>query len=264
MMERALWASASGMAAAAVAVDVVGHNLANVNTPGFKEARADFQDLVYTAIQVPVAPADPMEPVPLGHGVTVAAIPRRWHQGPLQETGSQWDLAVEGAGFFRVVEGGQVLYTRSGAFRASPQPDGTLWVVDPAGRPLLLNDGQPLILPPGSQRMEVTPDGQVWAELAGGQRVPVGLLTLGLPATGDALEARGDGLFAWTGAGPVDQVLPGEAGAGRIRQGFLEQSNVSLEDQMTRLLMAQRAYALNAQAVRTADEMMGLINRLRS
>ena len=263
MIERAFWASASGMAAAAQQVDITAHNLANVNTPGFKAGRADFQDLVYAAVRVPVAPADAVQGVSVGHGTRLAATPRLWRQGPLRETGSSWDLALEGPGFFRVEEDGEILYTRAGSFQPSPRADGTLWVVDGAGRPLLLDSGQPVILPPGTRSMEVTPEGQIWAEGPGGQRVAVGQLGLALPASADTLEARGDGLFAATDPAGVVVVAPGEVGAGRVRQGMLEQSNTDLATEMVRLLSAQRAYQLNARALLTADEMLGQVNRLR-
>lgn len=265
MIERALWTSASGMWAARTQVDVIAHNLANVNTPGYKAARADFADLVYAAVRVPVAPADAVEGVPVGHGVRVAATPRLWQQGPLLETGLPWDLAIDGPGFFRVADGDEILYTRSGHFRLSPLPDGGTAVVDPGGRPLLLADGRPLVLPQGTREATVSPEGQVSVTLANGQQVVIGTIALAWPATGDALEARGDGLFAYTGApGGLILVVPGAAGAGTIRQGMLEQANVSPADEMVRLLAAQRAYELNARAIRTADEMMGLVNNLRA
>ena len=296
MIQRALWSSAAGMAAAARQVDLTANNLANVNTPGFKAARADFADLVYAAVQVPVEPAAAAAGgVQAGHGVRLAATPRLWRQGPLQASDSPWDLAIEGGGFFQVVDpaSGEVLLTRGGHFTVSPwpagqagpglppaQPPGTvpppgpgpetgpapggeaLWVTDDAGRPLLADDGQPLTLPPGSRSWVVTPDGEVRAVLADGREVVAGRLALVVPAAPDALEGRGDGLFAPAG-GPLVAVPPGQGGAGRIRQGMLEQSNVDLATEMTRLLAAQRAYQLNARAVWTSDEMMGLINRLR-
>lgn len=265
VIERAMWASASGMWAARLQVDVTAHNLANVNTPGYKAARVDFQDLAYAALRVPVAPADAATGVAVGHGVRVAATPRFWHQGSLLETGATWDLAIDGPGFFRVEDGGEILYTRSGQFRLSPRPDGSSAVVDAAGRPLLLADGRALVLPPGARDAVVSPEGVVTVTLAGGQRVTVGTIALAWPAASDALEARGDGLFAYTGTPDgLWLVNPGTAGGGRIRQGMLEQANVSLPDEMVRLLAAQRAYELNARAIRTADEMLGLVNNLRA
>lgn len=291
MIHRALWSSAAGMAAAARQVDITANNLANVNTPGFKASRADFADLVYAAAQVPVAPPTAATGgVQVGHGVRLAAAPRLWRQGPLQSTGSPWDLAIAGDGFFQVVEPGtgEVLLTRGGTFTASPWPgagtvDGglpgpapvpepgagqepgggeALLVTDGAGRPLLTADGQPLVLPPGSRTWVVAPEGEVRAVLADGREVPAGRLALVVPPAPDALEGRGEGLFAPAGD-VVVAVPPGQGGAGRIRQGMLEQSNVDLATEMTRLLAAQRAYQLNARAVLTGDEMMGLINRLR-
>ncbi|PZN07760.1 MAG: flagellar hook-basal body protein, partial [Bacillota bacterium] len=154
---------------------------------------------------------------------------------------------------------------RGGPSGRAPRPGGGPAVVDPAGRPLLLADGRPLVLPQGAREAKVSPEGQVTVTLANGQQVAVGTIALAWPATGDALEARGDGLFAYTGApGGLMLVVPGTAGAGTIRQGMLEQANVSPPDEMVRLLAAQRAYELNARAIRTADEMMGLVNNLRA
>ncbi|EKP94651.1 flagellar hook-basal body protein [Thermaerobacter subterraneus] len=275
MIQRALWSSAAGMAAAARQVDLTAGNLANVSTPGFKAARADFADLVYAAAQVPVAPpAAAAGGVQVGHGVRLAATPRLWSQGPLQATGSPWDLAIEGAGFLQVADPGtgEVLLTRGGTFAASPVPAGVpgggeageaLLVTDGAGRPLLAAGGQPLLLPAGSRGWVVSPDGEVRALLAGGREVPAGRLAVMVPPAPDALESRGEGLYA-LGGNPVPAGAPGQDGAGWIRQGMLEQSNVDLALEMTRLLASQRAYQLNARAVLTGDEMLSLINRLRS
>ena len=115
-MLKALKTAASGMGAQQRKLDVTANNIANVNTTGFKQSRAEFQELLYS--QQRAAGGDNPTGVEVGSGVRTAATQKNFSQGTLQATENPLDLAIEGEGFFRVVrENGDVAYTRSGNFK---------------------------------------------------------------------------------------------------------------------------------------------------
>ena len=121
-MMRSLWTGATGMNSQQFNIDTIAHNLANVNTTGFKKVRADFEDLLYQTFRTPGTPATDETVVPtgiqVGLGVRTAATQKMFEQGSLQNTGNQLDMALEGRGFFRVLtEDGNFAYTRDGSFK---------------------------------------------------------------------------------------------------------------------------------------------------
>ncbi|MEW6522483.1 MAG: flagellar basal-body rod protein FlgG [Bacillota bacterium] len=257
-MIRALWSAASGMGAQQLAVDTISNNIANVNTPGFKTSRVDFQDVFYAFLR-PVD--DPDDLIQVGHGVVPAAVRRAMTAGNLESTGNELDLAVEGKGFFRVSYGatGLVEYTRSGAFGLDHS--GRLVTAD--GR-YLLGAGGPLTVPSGAVAINVGPDGRVTARLENGSISNIGQLQLALFPNPAGLEARGENVYrATTSSGQPAVHSPMTGGAGRLAQGFLERSNVQLIDEIVGLISAQRAYELNSKVVQSADEMLGIANNLR-
>src|SRR5574340_90853 len=120
-MIRSLWTAATGMVAQQLEQDVIANNLANVNTVGFKKSRADFLDLMYQLItksgsqtsagnQLPVG-------IEVGLGVKPVATQKIFTQGDYQQTGNQFDLAIEGNGFFQIDYAGRTAYTRAGNFK---------------------------------------------------------------------------------------------------------------------------------------------------
>lgn len=260
---RVLWTAASGMAAQQLRVDTIGQNLANVNTTGYKKARLEFQDLIYarlgpaegvSAAAVPVAPR-----LEVGTGVYVAASRRVFDRGMLRQTDGELDLAIDGPGFFRVrlPDGGEA-YTRDGTFRRDG--DGRLVTAD--GHPLVWDGG---LLPATAGKVTVSADGLVSVRPPdGSEPVLVGRIMLALFPDPGGLEAAGRNLWrAAVAAGNPLLVRPGDGGAGHLVQGALEGSNVQVMEEIMELIMAQRAYELNARAVRSADEMWGMANNLR-
>ena len=163
-MLRSLWTAASGMQAQALNIDVISNNLANVNTAGFKRSRADFQDLLYETIRIPGALSSSDTEVPtgiqLGHGTRPASVQRVFLEGSLQHTQNELDLAVEGDGFFQIIQpNGETAYTRAGAFK-----------MDKDGR-IVTSDGfllEPEItIPSDSRAISIGTDGTVSVLLAG-------------------------------------------------------------------------------------------------
>ncbi len=239
-MLRAIDVSRAGMLRQEVRLDVRAHNIANVNTSGFKAFRALLES-------GPVTPPEPEAPVPpLSGQVPTAAM---FGQGPVRETGVPTDLAIDGEGFFIVRRpDGTTAYTRGGAFRRDAQ--GRL--VDAAGNAL-----QGVTLPDGAVGLRIAAGGQVLAVMADGRTQDAGQLQLARFLNPQGLLAVGNGLFTETVAsGPPQSAPPGQDGMGAVRVGALEAANVDLADEMAGVLAAQRLYQLNTASFRMADEML--------
>jgi flagellar hook protein FlgE len=130
-MMRSLFSGVSGLQNHQTRMDVVGNNIANINTTGFKKGRVNFQDMLYQQLQGAARPTGDLggvNPKEVGLGMSVASIDTVHTQGSFQTTGVGTDLAVSGTGFFVLKEGGRFLYTRAGAFNLDEE--GTL--VNPA------------------------------------------------------------------------------------------------------------------------------------
>ncbi len=257
----ALWTAASGLQTQRIAVDGISNNVANVNTTGFKKNETQFQDLFYQHANA----LGEFEPdnssrtgISIGTGAKIAGTEKVFSQGRLEQTGNPLDLAIDGEGFFRVLlPDGTAAYTRDGAFTA----DVTGRIVTPQGYRL-----EPSItIPQGAKSLNIAPNGEVSVMLAGlSTPSAVGTITLYRVGNPNGLLAIGENLFKPTdAAGSMIEVGAGSPGVGSLAQGFVEGSNVELADEMTRLVVAQRAYEFNARAFRTADEMLSIATNIR-
>ena len=250
-----LYIGATGMNAQQTSIDTVANNLANVNTSGFKRSRVEFEDLVYRS----AAPAEGTRAFSarLGMGTAVAASAKVFSGGEIKKTGETFDLAVSGQGFFEVLlPDGNVAYTRNGTFR--PDSEGFLATQD--GYRLSAQ----LQLPPDAAQVRIDLNGLVFARLSDTpDEVELGRIDLAFVPNPGGLVALGDNLYAASeqSGAPLPGV-PGEAGLGTLRQGFLEGSNVRLIDELLGLILAQRAYELNAKVVQASDELLGIANNL--
>ena len=260
-MMRALWSSASGMVAQQKNIDVISNNISNVNTVGFKGSRADFQDLIYQVIQ-PAGTLNQERTIPtgieIGHGTQLVATPTRFVQGDLKDTEDTLDMAIQGEGFFRIrMPDGQTTYTRAGAFTL----DGTGNLVTANGLPL----DPSLQVPPEAEDVLIAEDGTVSTRAAGDiDPTIVGNIQLTLFPNPRGLQHAGRGLFKVTSAAGSEMLrTPGQQGAGIIRSGMLEMSNVKIVEEMVGMIVAQRSYEANAKSIQTADEMLGTANTLR-
>jgi flagellar basal-body rod protein FlgG len=259
-MIRALYTAASGMNSQQANIDNIAHNLANVNTTGFKKSRVEFEDLVYQRIRAAGTPsAEGETPIGLeaGLGSRAVATARNFTSGNLRMTGSTFDMAIEGAGFFQVsLPGGETGFTRAGMFHVNGQGD----VVTNEGYPL-----EPAIaIPANATSVTITKDGTV-SITAPGQGAPqqVGTIETAQFQNPAGLEARGGNVFAVTSASgdPITGV-PGTDGLGTLVQGFVEDSNVSVVEEMVNMILGQRAYEANSKVIRAADEMLQQTNGL--
>lgn len=260
-MIRSLRTAASGMLAQQLSMDVISHNLANVNTSGYKKMRMAFEDLLYEKIRPATGQsgqAGNPNPLEVGHGSKVVSTERVFSQGETQTTNNPFDLVIEGDGFFQfVLPDGVVGYSRDGSLKVDS--DGRL--VHSSGSVL-----EPEItLPQDATSVAVTTDGRVLVQTAGSTTpTELGQILLARFLNPGALEGQGGNLLKATGAAG-DPILgaPNEQGLGQILQGSLERSNVQVVEEMVALIVAQRAFELNSKAVQTADEMLSIVNNMR-
>ncbi len=255
-MIRALYSSATGMKAQETLLDVTANNLANVNTNGFKRSHVDFADLLYSTIRQSggIVSEGQQAPVGLevGSGARAVATTKLFTPGSLDRTGNATDLAIEGSGFFKV-EGsdGEPRYTRDGAFH----PDSTGRLVTGDGLPL---DGN-ITIEAGINLDSITigSNGTISA-VRNGQSEELGRIQLFRFPNPAGLSSLGGNLFAALTNASGDEIAgtPGQNGFGSLRQGFVESSNVEVVTELVGLITAQRAYEVNARAIRAGDEML--------
>jgi len=237
-------------------VEVISNNIANMNTTGFKRQRAEFQDLLYQNLErVGANSSDAGTIVPsgiqVGVGVKTGAVYRISQQGDLTITENDYDLAIEGRGFFRIqMPSGEDAYTRAGSFQVGP--DGQIVTMEG----YIVGPG--IAVPEGTRDIAINEQGQVQAVIDGDPAPQtVGQIELATFLNPAGLEAIGDNLMLETAAsGAANIGVPGAAGFGRLKQGFLEMSNVNTVQEITALIQAQRAYEMNSKVITASDEMM--------
>ncbi len=255
---RALRTAASGMAAQQLNVEVISNNIANMNTIGYKRQRAEFQDLIYQNVERMGAQSSSQGTVvptgiQVGLGVKAGSVYRITDQGTPQQTGSDYDVAIDGQGYFQItLPSGEIGYTRAGNFSLSGEgqlvtEDG--YAVEPA-----------ISIPQDAIDVIISKTGQVQVISAGSpEAATVGQLELATFFNEAGLEAIGDNLLLETAAsGPATTGTPGETGFGQLLQGYTEASNVDAVTEISALIIAQRAYEMNSKVITTADEMMSV------
>jgi len=259
-MIRALYTAASGMNAQQTNIDNVAHNLANVNTTGFKKSRVEFEDLVYQELRAPGAQASATTEAPVGLGMGLGtravATARNFSAGNLRSTAAPLDLAIEGAGFFKIaLPSGITAYTRAGTFHLDAQ--GTIVTAD--GYPL-----EPEItIPTNATSVSISKDGTVSATIPGEGSSQIGTIETATFANPAGLRPLGGNLFELTTAsGDEEAGSPGTDARGTLAQGFVEDSNVSVVEEMVNMIIGQRAYEANSRVVKAADEMLSQVNTL--
>jgi flagellar basal-body rod protein FlgG len=236
------------------ALEGIANNIANVNTPSFKRTQLRFADMVASRPDPDAAMADPASTMA---GVAIDAQYMLNEGGKLENTGQAMDLAIEGNGFIELMgPGGQSLLWRGGGMKINE--DGLL--ASAAG--LALRAG--ITVPADATGLTIGSDGIVRATVPdGADPVELGQIQLVRVDDPSAVDRLDGGLYRVRDSAPLTEAQPGEDGAGTLVQGAIEQSNVSLNDEMVRMMMVQRAYAANAQIVQAADQLMGIANGLR-
>jgi len=255
-------------------LDLIGNNLANGNTTGYKGRQADFSSLLYQHIDNLSSEPDPgirqtPDGVRIGSGASLGHTNVDLSQGSLQNTGRELDIALlEKSHLFQLqipTEAGlETQYTRAGNFYLNPVNDNEVMLTDSEGYPVIGDAGDPIVLENGFTELKINEEGSV-VVTRDGQSSVEGQLEVVEAVRPRMLEAVGGNRFkvpsGMEGTGITSEVPQNET---RIQNQTLESSNVDISKQMTDLLNAQRAYQFNAKSISTGDQMMGLINQLRS
>lgn len=262
-----LQSAASALSALNTALDVTANNLANVNTAGFKSSRTNFEDLLYIQKQQPGVRNvnNDQRPIGLsvGLGTKIAGTQLDFTQGSSIK-GNKLDVMIQGNGFFRVgvqdsVAPGGFAYTRAGMFTLNS--DGEMVLASDQGRrldPPITVDGDVLDI-------SIDSSGQVFVTRPGNaQPEQVGTITLTNFINPVGLKQIGENLFAETGSsGPPIEGTPGENGFGELVQGYFEGSNVDPTSELVNLIRVQRAFEMNSNTIRAADQTLQAVSQLR-
>ena len=261
-MMRALYTATTGMLGQQLQIDVTSNNISNVNTFGYRKERAEFADLFHQVLQYAGSSTSETTLSPtgieVGLGVRPTSVQKIFSQGNFKETEQNFDVAITGNGFFQIeLPAGTIAYSRDGAFKLDDEGN----VVNSQGYLLVPN----ITIPDDATQVNIGTDGTVTV-LQGndttvnelGQIETVNFIN---PA---GLHALGDNLYLNTNASGDPIVgTPGLNGFGQLRQGFVETSNVKLVEEMTDLIVGQRAYEANSKSIQTADSMLQTVNQLK-
>jgi flagellar basal-body rod protein FlgG len=260
-MIRALNTAATGMASEEAHVNTISNNIANVNTTAYKAQRAEFEDLGYETVTAAGGRSngDSQYTVgeQIGSGSRITATRRIHSMGSPKITKRPYDIMIVGDGYFAIQKGDTTLYTRDGAFTVDAT--GTIKTRDD----FTLVPG--IVVPPNTVKINISKDGKVDAFLANNlEPISLGqipIFTFINPA--GLLDMGGNKARQTTVSGEPVQRIAGTENAGGLEQGMLESSNVSIMNEMTDLIKAQRAYEMNSKVMGVADQMLQTVNNIR-
>ncbi|CEI84293.1 flagellar basal-body rod protein FlgG [Oceanobacillus oncorhynchi subsp. incaldanensis] len=257
-MLRSMYAGISGMKNSQTKLDVIGNNIANVNTSGYKKSNINFQDMLSqttSAAQGPGNGRGGINASQVGLGSQEGAISNTHTPGSRQTTNNPLDFAIQGDGMFVVQEGDTNYYTRAGNFYLDAGGN----IVNANGYYLQAEGGGNLTIPENAESFSVQPDGTVTYTDANENTEEVGRIALAKFSNPAGLEKVGGSLYAATNnAGLVGTGLegPGANGTGEIISGALEMSNVDLSEEFTEMITAQRSFQANTRIITTSDEIL--------
>ncbi|MCP5092902.1 MAG: flagellar basal-body rod protein FlgG, partial [Gammaproteobacteria bacterium] len=247
-MNQALWIAKTGLDAQQTRMAVVSNNLANVNTTGFKQGRAVFEDLLYQNVRQSGGQSSQDTLLPsgmnLGTGVRVVATEKLFTQGSVLQTDNAYDVAINGRGFFQIQKpDGEMAYTRDGTFQVDDQGQmvtSSGYIVDPG-----------ITIPGDAQSVTIGNDGTVTVRLPGQASVTqVGSLQIADFVNPVGLQPIGENMYIETAAsGSPQPGTPGQNGLGLLNQGALEGSNVNVVSELVNMIETQRAYEMNSKAI---------------
>lgn len=257
-MNQALWIAKTGLDAQQTKMSTISNNLANVGTTGYKRGRAIFEDLIYQNVRQVGAQSTQDTRLPsglmTGTGTRVVATEKLFTQGNLVQTDNQFDLGIQGRGFFEIaMPDGTQSYTRDGSFQVNAQGE----MVTAGGYPL-----QPSItVPENAVALTVGNDGTVTVRLPGSNTVTqIGTVQLVNFVNESGLQPIGENLFIESASsGSPQPGNPGLNGLGTVVQGFVESSNVNVVEELVNMIETQRAYEMNSKAISTTDQMLQFV-----
>jgi flagellar basal-body rod protein FlgG len=258
-MNQALWIAKTGLEAQQNRLSVVSNNLSNVNTTGFKRARAVFEDLLYQNLRQAGGQSSQETELPtglsLGTGVRTVATQKLHTQGNLIQTNNTFDTAIQGRGFYQILKpNGQIGYTRNGEFQVNSSGQ----MVNSSGYRV-----QPdIIIPANALSITVGTDGVVSVTQPGNPApAQVGTIQIADFVNPAGLQPIGENLYIETGASGAPVVgNPDSNNLGSLIQGSVESSNVNVVEELVNMIETQRAYEMNSKAISTADQMLQYVN----
>jgi flagellar basal-body rod protein FlgF len=241
-----MYISAEGAAAQAQRLEVIANNLANVDTPGFKQDVPAFQARFAEAIQKGQAQSGDRSLNDIGGGVKVIDVATDYSMGELKHTGNDLDLAINGKGFFHVKgDDGQQYLSRAGDFALDTQ--GRL-VTQNGHRPVLDQQGSEIQLALNAP-WTISPDGFI------NQSGSIHALGMSQPESMGEMTKVGNNLFK-----PTGPVKPLELNERNVKQGYLEMSGASPVRQMMAMIETTRAFEANTRMIQNQDSRMGTLS----
>ena len=300
-MMRSLYSGVTGLKNHQTKMDVIGNNIANVNTAGFKASRVIFQD-IYSQTVAPASAGNGTtggtNPMQVGLGVQLATIDVLNTPASSQYTGNPLDLAIDGDGYFIIQNGTTYTYTRAGNFytdsahylvdsngnyvmgcelNADGTPKYVREVIDPGTGDTVIEDCQPtdegatlvldrIYIDPKYYDVSINANGQVVGlDEETSQTTVIGQIVLGQFANPNGLEKVGENAYQTTvNSGSATITTPGAGGSGKLNPGSLEMSNVDLTAQFADMITTQRGFQANSRVITTTDEMLEeLVNMVR-
>lgn len=251
-----LWTSKSGLNANQEKLDVISNNIANVNTTGYKKVNVGFKDLISSSLDEWGNPLND-KTATVGSGVKTGNFTKDNSQGGLQTTNQKTDLALDGEGYFKVISSnGTEYYTRDGSFKLDSYgrlvtANGNILEVQYANGYSENNTGLT------ADNFTINKKGEIFAE-NNGNFEKVGEIAVYTAVGNDVFTSVGDNLFKELNGVQVYRTLDVD-----MYQGYLEASNVDLSQEMTDMIVTQRAFQLSSKGITAADEMWEMINNLR-
>lgn len=263
-MLRSLYSGISGMRGFQTKLDVIGNNIANVNTTGFKAGRVMFKDILSQTVGGAAAPTDGglggINPKQIGLGSAISSIDTIATQGSAQTTNVPTDLMVDGDGYFILTnDGTSHFYTRSGNFRL----DANRTLVAPNGMKVVSDAGD-IVIPEDAQSFSIDDKGGVTVINADGSPELIATIQTANFANPTGLMKQGDSMFVASSNSGLEQIdVPGTPGHGKFMVGVLEMSNVDLTNEFTEMIVAQRGFQANSRIITTSDEILQEVVNLK-
>lgn len=274
-MMRSLYSGVTGLRNHQTRMDVIGNNIANVNTVGYKSSRVVFQDIYSQTLRPASGPngtdSGGTNPQQIGLGVTLATIDILHTRSAAQYTGAPLDLSIEGEGFFAVSNSGQLSYTRAGNFYTDVDnnlvnangymvqgyevdTDGVIQTDPVTGDPIIEN----IYINPDYYDVTIDKNGGIIGlEKATNDKHYLGQMILASFVNQNALEKVGQNLYRNTiNSGDPEFNTPGTGGTGQLNPGTLEMSNVDLANEFTDMIVTQRGFQANSRIITTTDQML--------
>ncbi|UOF89363.1 flagellar basal-body rod protein FlgF [Fodinisporobacter ferrooxydans] len=272
-MLKSLYSGISGMHAFQTKLDVIGNNIANVNTVGFKTGRVMFSDILSQTVQGAsagngngIAGTNPQQ---IGLGTQISNIDTIFTNGSPETTNNPLDVAISGDGFFTVSNDGGTTqyYTRAGDFSI----DNNGYLTLPNGYQVLDSNGSPIQIPSGSKFTSIAPDGTVtYSDLATGTPTKgpqIGLTVFpnpaGLTKIGGNMYQASDNSNPGGATSLPTPVAPGTGGTNQLQVGTLEMSNVDLTNEFAEMIVAQQGFNANSKIITTDNQILQTVVNLK-